>query len=87
MVTVEKIIASRELGKANFGYVFDDSIRTLSCAAGPRPPPPLSPILRTSFNASLFPVPQIQSVPGSVKCILFLPSSELMASAHILDAA
>lgn len=66
-------MASMEPCKASFGRVFDDPLGPCHMcafgAAGARPPPPLSAVLRTSSNASLFPAPQIQSAPGSLNSI------------------
>lgn len=66
-------MASTEPCKASFGRVFDDPLGPCHMcafrAAGARPPPPLSAVLRTSSNASLFPAPQIQSAPGSLNAV------------------
>lgn len=82
-VTVEKIIAFIEPCNAGFGHVFNDSIWTChvmysQCCQRQDHRLPSLPnselvfflfFFRTSFNASLFPASQIQSLPGSVNCV------------------
>lgn len=91
-VTVEKIMASTEPCKASFGHVFDDPFGPCHVcafrAAGARPPPlPYLELVSTPPSSLLLKSSRCQ-VLLTLSLRAFVPSpSELMAPAHVLDAA